>query len=858
MKSINMINKHNCVRHDISKIFTLDVFQKEEEIFQRTHVYMDNLYSELNQKQVTEDDIAYSILESAKKDTHAIILIYGEAGTGKSELCRSIALKLRIEDKENKLDVIHIPKSKLILFGYLIVFDPSLLTIETLEEAINEWKRRKKVVKEFFTASLKVMEAKASPHKIEHIVDKVVERRLELLDELSKSGSSEELREKVLNFFEREDFESVGIQLSNEDDVKKLNMNLLSSYQLLRGKKGVKPLSEWLIQELTRIRKEGRYPVFIIDDATLLSENLYKELFDTISDLSRLPPSAIVIGVTTGRFLEIKNIGTISQRAKMIVNVPTIFLENKEKFIELVEKNLAALKEHNYCLSCKKQICRLLEKDFRKAYKLFPLSSKFVENWHSFLLKIKNFEGPSSNVLTPRNVINQLRSFVSLWFDKGLSPAHTFFNEVSEYIDKNVIIDPATQYKITQNDQKIMKAAIRTITMYGEKDDQGNLTIDEKIFREVFLFQPEILGELFKIENRKIKLYREEPTLAPPRQPEEVKKKESIDNLKSRIRQSVARWVRGESLEIQYMDDITNGLKYVLEEIKLNVPFNLKTEVFQLSRDLNPTSEPKIFVSTQTPSFSKTAIIVDEEDLVDLAIMGMSKEELLKYDIYGGVDVELFKLDLRRKFLENHPEIIDILENYHKELLSFVDKIYDLKNLSIFVVCAMLATYCLRHKRPLPNNRSEIKTLLVAAFEEKDSNILKDLFKALFLAHESVSRPFLDSILRELRKDVLTEIYEYKPKISDERMLKLVKFKNKTIFDIINEAQQYIKKISDEFLQKFNEYVEELCNIDMGLLTFVTKNFEKIKNNIIGTQSMEIENIDRDLKKQLLTVYGII
>jgi len=851
---IKTFNK--CIRLRPENVFTLDVYQKSEEIFMKTHVSMDRLFDEKLRKEIGERELLESLLEGAKRRDIRIIVIHGFTGVGKSELCRYLEIMLK-GSSSGSIEVIHIPKSHLVVLGgWLAPLNPDLLTSKSLEEFLKGFEERKD---ELENVIFHILEAIIVWYKLpfikyekllREIATRAISRRLELLRKLREEGSSEELRRLVLSFFTHEELEKIGIK--NPDAVNKLVSSFIFHLEATRqGKKIVLVnLGEWIRGKLRKAVEKGKYPVLIIDDATLLSDDVFKSLIDTISDVSQLPPSGIVVGLTTGIFREkIRTIHTLADRASHQIYIDTRFiLENEDAFLDFVKRYIGAVKDRNTCNLCPyvKEIgskpCEILNSNSRDANKLFPLSETFVKHYYNYLRQL--LEKGYRERVTPRSIINDLRIMINSWVEEGYSPAHTLFKVCfANFVNKGVLIDPATQYEYDR-EKVFLKSVIRTIVMYGKETKEG-YEIKKDVLNRIFKFN--LYDLILHIKNIKEEKEKIILTKFVKKGEEEGKDKgrgeeESKPDI-ARIRQAIELWYQGQKQELEYVADIINGLKELIELRRIRVLPKNPIQLVRSSKEKNEYDPPRIIISPNKLSIDYPLVLflsVDELARLAFAVKVQKNE---KQKILNDILIE-------------HPEITDIPIKFRELVLNYLNQHYPLKRLAKVIISILILIYAISNQNEIPskNKLSKEKFGAIIDFIEKNNFPAKklcQLLKDLFFYHGSFVSPILWEALNEIIDPIEIILQEKIPE-----SLNKLEYMGTAFGKVIEQHQQGLRSIIiNKILTNIGYLEKDVNKVDIDLLGHIIENYDAVLKKIEEARKY---NLDGDLITCLVKLEGIL
>lgn len=758
MFSITNSSFKKFIKEDLEKIFTLDVYIKDDNTFSLTHTEISDikLKSPLSpEKYVSEEDLI-KILCNEVPQHPRIIAIIGDTGVGKSELCRKIEFELK-SIHGSTFFVEHKPRRELVLGP--LAFDEHVVKM-IRDMNLKKLKVLMKDALDFILSEKKKI--KMPKDKIASIVDRFFNNVLNFIEKLESDITVEEVEFKVL--FEDDLIAYVVDSEQRKKLVEEVNNLLVKWLGVVTTS-----LKDVIEKKAKAYNSKGKRYVLILDDIVMLGP-AFNDIINVFSDVSIRLGVDIIFGITRGRYIEIASIiDTLKDRAYEIHLTSeekdfrnASWMLEKEKFKSFVKKYLFAL---NW--GYKEYIRKELEKVEFTDWKIYPFTESFLNNLYNYLLLIaKN----KSVVFGPRRVIWILRRILERFYaeENKLNPAEILWEE--ELIPTG-ISTPEQIWLSKSEVPKLVTRFLRTMRLYGEieyKDKNENkIRMNEKIAK--YFFNVEDVKELIEkikdhvnvsIEHNQIVISREKELKIFRREKKKERKEEEItlDAIKAAANKWIEEWKINKNAKYDYYDYLIKGFENILRGIK----FPVKNLSIFLGK-CNPKNDEISLVPKIIKSLNHNFIHVDVNDILNLTLFGQKNE-----------------IDYAIKFLSSHPEVSWIVRNV---LNSRYQKIYG--NLDKWVLSTVLLLISIK-KMKLPENSKEaleyVKEAIVISRTNKTKDLatlklnkMQELISTMFLVRKSViNYPYIEKLISEIHGN-LYEVFRNKPsKIRDGKVEKIV------------------------------------------------------------------------------------
>lgn len=624
---------------DIEKVFTLDVYQKDEITFKLTHLPLDEIYvkspgvkaHELKREQ----EIINMILSDKPVSGPRIFIIVGDTGTGKSEECRLI---VETAKDTGRFVVEYKPKS-LLAFGPLAFVGKEEIIYDLLKDS-----GKYGTILEILLPACKLLIEQQGYGNLwreleSKIKDGIKRRLIETIQSAEKLREKPEIEIKPFMLVESEDFKPF-IQFERERLAKFLNERLASV--LIAISTSSSSITGLLKRKIEEAQRQNKRYLLVMDDIVLVGE-IFNDILNMISDIGQSNLSCdIVFGITRGRYADLSKIlDTLSDRAYEIQMTNTnllyqnaSWLLSEQSAIELIKRYLKSIKDRNRCNMCKQKFCeQISSKD------LFPFTEDFLYNFYSVF---RNLAEKKVVALTPRFLLATLKLSLIYFLEKGKSPANRI---CEEWENVEGFIDPARTW-LREGTPSWMKPFIRTCYFYGKvvKEKEKETIKVKKSIIDFFGFDlTDVQNYIDFIQEGDMLIISRERAVVKG----EIRKEEPQFPDFDAIVNEIGRWMDSPNTSLAYTLEVKKGFNILLKELfkdNLRIIKNpgrrsakgayLKwrhriEEAFPFSigygREKN---EIKLLPSTLVSKEESPLILyVDKEDLVNLVKLGFNLED---------------------------------------------------------------------------------------------------------------------------------------------------------------------------------------------------------------------------------------
>jgi hypothetical protein len=487
---------------NISRVFTIECFQKDRETFLDTHYSLSFAFKEAGsgnrEKQMTEEALLNQWREGLQKrrGTRQFIrpfVIWGAPGTGKTELCRW--LEEKIPDQNKEYFPIRVSKRDLIMGGILGVAK----TFTGKEVNIGERLLSKyggQPPETFFKYTLGSLEDKKGKD-----VQKGIERlKITAADEASRdfafdflaSQMKRNIEERVRNVETTESFSAIETPLEfftprDATEQEKLfhsnqifiRMNIPQVNKALYKKLTsfffeIEDVKKLIFEFIKEKNQQGKIPVIIFDDVTFLGD-LVDDFIGVITDISASGQKSeytcdFVIGTTTDfynrkfkdalystakeRITEIK----LSPEGTENLNANWLMGDGgKNHFLHFAYKYLTTARNEE---SSESKVFSPFTDD---QFNYYPFTKDFLINLYDRILSDRNVpETKGVKVaLTPRYVIQVLRNALVQSYGTAQPP--------SSFVDHSLIQNTLDFYQMKEAEKEKWKDVLLAAWWYGKR-----------------------------------------------------------------------------------------------------------------------------------------------------------------------------------------------------------------------------------------------------------------------------------------------------------------------------------------------------------------------------------------------------
>ena len=569
-----------CYNSDnVVRVFKIECFQKDKEIFEKTHYSLSFVFKHPQGREISmmEDALAEDQWKRGLKDRQGTgdfirpYVIWGAAGTGKTELCRW--LELNIPRFNSDYETKRITKRELAMGGILgvaqslsksqIDFADRLLLrhdnvgIEDLAVfAIGTLIKQGKI-------SIKAEDTKELFRMLRQIIRGNIEKRVELIN------SAEDISkvETTLEFITEKDLRSLqyyGIEM----DIRKVNRELYRALTpLLFGVDDVKRLIFNFIKEKNN---SGKIPVLIFDDVTHLGD-LVDDFVSVITDISGGDEQYVcdfIIGTTSdfyfskfqdslastvrARTFEIK----LSPEERQDMTHANWLLGEKglPHFLDFVLRYLDAARNCNECGQCTKGLF------IDDSDNYYPFTKTFLINLYNRLLREKE-EPPRKGItvsLTPRFIIQVIRHALLRFIETSKPP--------SSFMDESLILDTTDFFSLSQEEKERFRDLLLAAWWYGEHKE-NKVSIYVNLLNQLGLSDriPPNMRERSTIEFSIIPLKSTSTTSITVPEVKVIPQSPDDVSLKTHIRA----WCRGEDSRVA-INTIVDGFNEIVRNMRRN------------------------------------------------------------------------------------------------------------------------------------------------------------------------------------------------------------------------------------------------------------------------------------------------
>lgn len=494
----------------IKRTFTIECFQKDDLTFNKTHYPLHFLLHRPGpgeKDKITNEDTLLEDWDISLKERKQIgsfirpYVIWGAPGTGKTELCR--LLELKIKERNQDYQVIRISKRDLAMGGILGIAQKlngngidigDVLLQDVDDERPNA----------LFAYVLKLIEQnkqffqiQANPENKKKIFDILGMEIVENIKERKRQLSSDDISniETSLEFLKNSTSRTRNIYDENQSLLGRVSIEteLVNSalykrlIPLLMETESVEKL---IYNEIQKINNYGKIPVFIFDDVTFVG-TLIQDLISVITDISGDSGYIcdFVIGTTTDfykKYFTEKAFATAQARITEIKLSPDqtgsknanwlVGTDGLGHFLDFCLKYINA----SYTVN-KEEVANNVPSIFIDGKDVYyPYSKTFLINLYHRILheEKKRTSGGLSVVLSPRYVIQVLRASLSPFFQLKRLPSeniHSSFDMDTQYFFQNI------------KDYQKYESYYLAIWWYGTQTGNGQVELPITSIRELGL-----------------------------------------------------------------------------------------------------------------------------------------------------------------------------------------------------------------------------------------------------------------------------------------------------------------------------------------------------------------------------------
>lgn len=771
----NNSNLWPCIGSDGLDIFSITADQRYkfgEDIFLRTHypIAMRSYSSENMSIKISEVDILKKLLSTKRTlKGNRVFILYGAAGSGKSELMKWLQIMIKNNDKQRSSFTVRIPRYELNLYDIIGHFNP-LLTKPFFSEGIKQrWLKIQKKPRTFtkmllLTSLEKCLES-------DNQINASYYRLLDWVYPHVKRFLSRKISNKNMNVYKDEIITKEDL----EEFMNETSLDIALDYEKFRHTMTT-ILSEQLMEStsipdtLQRISKnlegQGIRPILLIDDL-VQSINLFAtDILDYLITLDAgnwdtvigLTPAALSTDQRGKELLDrITYLDTVDDRVDKIwlsdfQGEESNFL-NEETCIDFAERYLTLYRELNdyVCVDC-------------------PLYKDCCE-----------FSGnKEEKVLTPFNALLIQRIFNELPRQKG--KCRYFIKALSEILEK---IEEETNYLAVLENYISSKISVDTnnLTLRQVAELYGELVSDKKVFISRNIVSAFGLGNnsitLTAVSTMTNKVYNEySPLIQTYEEPGKKAIKDWLEGKKVN-RQSLTQFRRGVSRWIKYYSSIRS----LFQDGIANPHKVLKWK--------------KAFLGVQPP------IIIEDIDKEN-GILVSREIGITAFCLY---DFAVAKGEHRKRLLEvlsKDKRLISLLLNaveykniIRRKLSKQLD--IDLETLALSLYTWKLIVYRIPQQKPPGFSNTfwdETKTykskvpIWPKKPNNKYSNYIDDLFDDYFRVRKNLYNGF--KIEQITKGKIVKDFIDIIQMIAPERMSKYIYIKNIQLKNFITNIQNSI------------------------------------------------------------------
>ena len=777
---------------DLEKVFTLDVYEKDPITFLETHLELDKIYVKLPGVQVfeqtTEQEIIKQLLSDKTISGPRIFIIVGDAGTGKSELCRLITETAK---NSGKYVVDHKHKG-LLAFGPLAFIGKEEIIYNLLKGLNYE-----EVLNLLLLACRTLLERQNYGELWDRIKGRVRDGIRNRLIETARSAErfrkEPEVEIKPFMLIESEDFRPFLKKEESEKLVKVLNTRLANILIALYSDfTSITSLITHRVQESSKLGK--RY-LLVMDDITLLGET-FADILNLVTYIGQGGLNCdVVLGITRGRYRDLSRIlDTLSDRAYEIqltnpnlAYINAFWLLDETLAMSLIKKYVKAIKDRNRCSLCKSKICKKISSEG-----LFPFNESFIKNYYRWFRELAE---KGSIALTPRFLLATLKNSLMYFLEDGKSPANRI---CQEWENVEGFIDPAGVW-LPEEAPKWMRAFIRTCYFYGEvsREEEVDRIKIEKAIVELFKFDIEAIKKYLQVnqDGPYLIITREREKIR-ARKTEGAEEKVKTINLDEVLSQT-SRWMRSPNIPFEYTPDIRegfnkllagvfkNGLRLILNQNRLSMKGvhlewkHRKEDVFPFSIGFSKEkNEIKLIPNTLSgKERDLLTIYVDKEGLIDL----------IKLKYFEDTNAAL-------KFIAKHPELIAIGRRCRE--ISFSQAPYDFFE---WILASIIVLNQIRSSLIIEKNTEGLYQIFKKTLSQKFDDPLLNKLRLLAFSIFTVRDSIIDYILV---RDLLT-------KLADSNLLSIVLQFDHEKVGSIGSAANIVQEVQNFVEQKIRSADEE-------------------------------------------------
>ena len=694
---------------DIARVFTVECFQKDPETFLKTHYPMTFTYkpqgSSSVERTIDEDTLLEQWkvgIEKRKKIREFIrpFIIWGAPGTGKTELCR--LLEVKIPENNRQYQPIRVSKRDLIAGGILGVaqtFTGRKINID--EQLLNNWGGQTPEQMVAIALGLLKRDGKlkitASSEK-ENIAFKFLASQIikNIRERVNLLKTTEDLStiETSLQFLKKSDQVTQRNELLSQKifvkyDLEELNNGLYKKFSRLFF--NVDNVSELMIEYIKETNKKGKIPVLIFDDVTFLGD-LVDDFISVITDISGSNKGSdeffcdFIVGTTTEFYLrkfhdvmyqtaqerisEIKFSppGEQGQNANWLMGDlgPNHFLHFISTYLNAARMQDIPRDIPNFSIFVE------------DGFSYFPFSKSFLISLYHRIEREKDISSTKGNkvTLTPRSVIKIVRETLLQSLETSRSP--------SSVIDNFLILNTLDFFQLKEDQRRKYEKLLLALWWYGSHDEGermvtleistlNSLGIQDKIPKEWVSGSVFVLPEDPLIDGSSSRKGPIEP----------------IPHVDQELRENIRRWCRGDSDVQIATNNLKKGFNTIIDVMNSNLSGDKKYTNFINRRSSRKGLESIEYIPEGSKSCdykigferSERHSLVLVPDDQRMQFEERIKEESYRYILFNVDDFfDLYKLGRIRsndpqffnhqlRILEAHGDFLQTALTYQNDLL---------------------------------------------------------------------------------------------------------------------------------------------------------------------------------------------
>jgi len=488
---------------EIRRVFKIECFQRDPEVFQRTHYSSNFLFKDpqfpettMMENAMLEREWQYGLDE--RKRTGDFIrpyVIWGATGTGKTELCRFLELNIPLFNPD--YETRRITKRELAMGGILGVAQVlSSLEIDFADrllarhgdvgvEDVAVWALGNLI--EQGKIAIQSGSKDEALRMCKTVIRQNVEERVKLVDsteDLSKVGTA-------LQFITRKDLTALsyyGIEM----DIGKVNREIYRA--LARFVADVADIKRLIFDFIKNRNNSGKIPTLIFDDVTFLGD-LVDDFIAVITDISGGEEGYVcdfVIGTTTEFYLS-KFRDTLTSTVRERISEIRLSPEKREDmqdaswllgengaahFLDFVLRYLDAARSCGGCSNCKRSPF------VENGYNYHPFTKNFLVNFYNRMVREKEEPRRRGVVVsvTPRFVIQVLRNVLSSFVETSKLP--------SNFMDSSLTLNTTDFFDLEQEERDRLNEFLIALWWYGSHSENGKrVSLDMETIRQLGLME---------------------------------------------------------------------------------------------------------------------------------------------------------------------------------------------------------------------------------------------------------------------------------------------------------------------------------------------------------------------------------